>query len=474
MSAPTSGYYVGGEHQPERFTSSPHPVSPTTAHTPASSIPVATHVEASPIQTATAIPVLAQQTYTHPTTVPASVSIPGPITATPILPSSSPSPPIIAPTHVQRNFHDSGPATAGSGFPGPSRKPTQESIQESAREYEDDAGQSHGNVPAQAQTQARGYEHSSAPVAGPSGQTNAVIRTESQRTTSTPPQEHPNYGPPPARGSTVHTNVGDNGNAAGVGAGFSTGAGNGYNTPAAGSRQGQRGQSASPGRRTSSRTVSYTDPLPSRAADRYPLPMTTPHPNPNPNPNPHPNSGQPVPSVGVAKSLPMPPLAHHGTGSGDLVMSPQPDATAMHRSELDWAVPYMPGSNQPGPGNGMGMQGMPGGVGVASAVRPGSRHDSRRASAYTANGGGNGNGPPGAHRRSMSMAGTLVTGSGERSVDQRLRPTLDAAQRELVSARRAGAYFRTFGRGWVLRCELVLIRFARRIDTGQRRCMHGR
>ncbi|PIL32603.1 hypothetical protein GSI_05306 [Ganoderma sinense ZZ0214-1] len=435
MSTPTSGYYgggSGGDHHPEQFTSSPYPISPSSAHIPGSG------VDTSPVQNTTPIPVLAQQTNTYSATVPTSESTPGPVTATSSLPSKSPNAPIVGSVHTQRDFHDSGPATAGSAVLGPSRRPTEQSIEESANEDEDDVGPSHGNI--LAQTQAHGYEHSFLPVAGPSGQTNAVTQTQSQRTASTPPHEHPSYVPPPARGPTVHTNVGDVGNAAGIGAGYTSGAGNGYNTPALGTRHGQRAQSSSPGRRTSSRTVSYTEPpLPSRAADRYPLPMTTPAPNTNP----------PVPSaVGAAKSLPMPPPAHHGNGSGDLVMSPQPDATAMHRSELDWAVPYMSGSHPAGHGNAMGMQGMPGGMGGANGTMPGSRHDSRRASAYTANGGGNGT--PGAHRRSMSMAATLVTANGgEKCIADRLIPTLEAAERELISARRTARIH-----GWALNAAI--------------------
>ncbi len=433
MSMPTPGYHnPGGQQQPEQFTSSPHPISPSSAHTQGPFDATATGADTSSVRSTTSISLPAHQAHTPATTVPASAPTPGPVTATPILPSSSPNAPIVASIQAQRHFHDSGSGTAGSAFASPSRKPTQESIQESAKEYEDDVRRRHADVPAQALTQAHGYEHASTPVAGPSGQTNAAAQTQSRRTTATPPppQEHPSYVPADARSPAVHTNVGYDGNAAGIGAGYTNGAGNVYNTPAPGTRHGQRAQNQSPGRRTSTRTVSYTEPpLPSRALDRYPLPMT----NPN----------QPVPSASVAKGLPLPPLAHHGSGSGDLVMSPQPDATAMNRSELDWAVPYVPGSSPAGHGNGLGMQGMPGGMASATGGRPGSRHESRRGSAYVGNGGGNGNGgTPGAHRRSMSMAATLVTGSGERSIDERLQPTLEAAERELVRARRAGACFR--------------------------------
>ena len=40
------------------------------------------------------------------------------------------------------------------------------------------------------------------------------------------------------------------------------------------------------------------------------------------------------------------------------------------------------------------------------------------------------------------MAATLVTANGEKCIADRLGPTLEAAERELVSARRTGMCFR--------------------------------
>ncbi|KAI1789899.1 hypothetical protein LXA43DRAFT_1062550 [Ganoderma leucocontextum] len=384
MSVPRPGYHSGEEHQQsEPFTSSPHPIISSPAHTLGSSEVAVMGGDTPSAQSTTSILIPAPASQAHPlaATVSTSAPPPGPVTAAPIFPSTSPTS-IGASGPAQSHFHASGPGTAGSAFTGPSRQSTQEFIQGSASEHQDE--RKDGNALAQVHAPAHGYKHPSAPVAGPSGQTNAVHQTQSLRTPT--PQELPSSGPAHPRGPDMHMSMGDNRNGAGIGAGYAGGATNGHNASALGNREGQRRQNSSPGPRTSTRTVSYTDaPLPSRAVDRYPMPMT----NPN----------QPVPTAGVSKSLPLPPPVHHGSG-GDPVMSPQAGASMPPYSDLDWTVPYMSGSHPAGHGNGMGMQGMPGGIG-ATGGRPGSRHESRRGSAYMGNGNGGGNGNASAHHRSI-------------------------------------------------------------------------
>ncbi|KAI1793797.1 hypothetical protein LXA43DRAFT_1059785 [Ganoderma leucocontextum] len=125
-------------------------------------------------------------------------------------------------------------------------------------------------------------------------------------------------------------------------------------------------------------------------------------------------------AAGVSKRLPLPPSAHHSSSpTGDLVVSPQAESAPISgHSDLE-----LPGSWPADHGNGMGMQEMRRDK-SATGSHIGSRHESWRGSAYMANGSGTGSGNASADRQSMSTASTLtLAASSEPSVMELLLPT---------------------------------------------------
>ncbi|KAI1786164.1 hypothetical protein LXA43DRAFT_1099530 [Ganoderma leucocontextum] len=145
------------------------------------------------------------------------------------------------------------------------------------------------------------------------------------------------------------------------------------------------------------------------------------------------HNGQTEPAR-VVDSLPLKlPSPAHGSGRGDLVMSPCSDL-----DRVAPGVPYVPasgsGSQPAGQGNRMGTQGKHGGT-SANGARPGSKTESL--SPYMAN--LSVNEAASTHRGSIDMpvpvAPPLPT-EQEKSVKEVLQPTLKAAEREFVRARR--------------------------------------
>ncbi len=119
-------------------------------------------------------------------------------------------------------------------------------------------------------------------------------------------------------------------------------------------------------------------------------------------PTTNPNPNQPTPNVDVPCSLPLPPPAYHGSGSGDYVVLTQAGAaTTSPRSDVDPVAPYVPlskGVSQPaGRGNGSTCAK----CGASTSVTP-----------------------------KMSAA--------QLTLQERMQPTLRAAQKALDNSRKGG------------------------------------